>query len=785
MQKLRTPPERGAGIGAYTGSGEQGAVPSCPAEGPAPRFPLPGLLTCLLGLASLGAAQIPTSVPPPAQAQSALQQAIQQNPGLADVLRQRLQQSGLTPDQIRSRLQASGYPANLLDAYMGSASPGAALPVAGAQELAAIQALGLAPISVPVAALPVDTGLVRATRGVPPTEAPSRVFGVDVFRRTTTQFLPLLSGPVPADYKLGPGDQLVLILTGDVELAYTLQVTREGFVLIPQVGQVFVSNLTIDQLRDLLYTRLGRVYSGVKRGPNATTRFDVTVANVRANQVYVVGEVTQPGAYQISSLGTALTALYAAGGVTERAELRAVDVRRGGKTITTFDLYDYLLRGDTRSDIRLETGDVIFVPVHSTRVEVAGAVQRPAIYDMKAGEGLAEMIRTAGGFRADAALRRVTVYRFLPAAERGSSPSGRVAIDVPLTAIKGSGERGVVPPDDPLGSVRVPKLTLEDGDSIVVDPLPPLAAGYYVGIAGMVMKPGAYPWHPGLTLRDLVLLARGPRVGADLKEAEVARLPEDRAQGQLATTIRVPLDSSYLFSRDSLGHYVGPPGVPVPASGAPDVTLQPFDNVLILREPGFDLQRIVIVTGEVRYPGAYSLHTKSDRLADVINRAGGLTRQAYAEGIRFVRRESGVGRINVELRRALEDTTSRFNILLQPGDSIDLPEYEPSVKVTGAVNSPGSVLWQQGKDLDYYISAAGGFAQLANKGAVSVRYANGEVKTRHRNIFGTSDPRPGPGSEVSVPARDPNAPHTDYVALFGAIAQILASTVAIIVVATK
>ena len=252
----------------------------------------------------------------------------------------------------------------------------------------------------------------------------------------------------------------------------------------------------------------------------------------------------------------------------------------------------------------------------------------------------------------------------------------------------------------------------------------------------------------------------------------------------MATTIRVPLDS-YLFARDSLGRYVGSPGVPVPAAGAPEVQLQPFDNVLILREPGFDFQRNVWVIGEVRYPGTYSLHKKSDRLADVIGRAGGLTPQAYAEGIRFIRREGNVGRINVELRRALQDTTSRFNILLQPGDSIDLPEYEPSVKVTGAVNSPGSVLWQQGKDLDYYISAAGGFAQLASKGAVSVRYANGEVKTRHRNIFGTSDPRPGPGSEVLVPAKDPNAPHTDMVALFGAIAKILASTVAIIVVATK
>src|SRR4029077_19876209 len=146
---------------------------------------------------------------------------------------------------------------------------------------------------------------------------------------------------------------------------------------------------------------------------------------------------------------------------------------------------------------------------------------------------------------------------------------------------------------------------------------------------------------------------------------------------------------------------MAPPGVPVPAGGAPGVLRQPFDNVLILREPGFDFQRNVWVTGEARYPGTYSLHTKSDRLADVIGPAGGLTSQGYGEGIRFVRKEGNAGRINVELNRALKDTASRFNILPQPADSIDIPEYEPSVKVTGAVNSPGSVLWQQGKDLDY------------------------------------------------------------------------------------
>ena len=160
----------------------------------------------------------------------------------------------------------------------------------------------------------------------------------------------------------------------------------------------------------------------------------------------------------------------------------------------------------------------------------------------------------------------------------------------------------------------IPSVPLAAGDSIVIDSLLGLGESYYVAIAGMVNKPGAYPWRPGITLRDLVLIARGPRVGADLKEAEVARLPVDRSGGQLATTIRVQLDSTYLLERDSSGRYVGPPGITIPASGAADVPLQPYDNVLILRQPDFDLQRTVTLLGEVRYPGTYSLKTKTDRI---------------------------------------------------------------------------------------------------------------------------------------------------------------------------
>ncbi len=717
----------------------------------------------------------PIALPPPSQAQAALEQALQQNPALASQIRNRLLQSGMTPDQVRARLQASGYPPNLLDAYMGGDTLAAGAIHISVDQVAAIQAIGLPPISVSLTSLPVDTGFVRALRAGTRPESTSLVFGVDAFRRTTTQFLPLLSGPVPPDYRIGPGDQLVLILTGDVELTYTLAVTREGFVLIPQVGQVFVSNLTLEQLRSVLLTRLGRVYSGVRR-TNPTTHFDVSVANVRANQVYVTGEVTQPGAYQISSLGTVLTALYAAGGVTDRSDMRQVLVRRSGVPVDTLDLYDYLLRGDTRRDVRLETGDVVFVPAHGLRAQVTGAVSRPAIYALKTGETLADLLRAAGGFRPDASLKRVTIFRYLSAAERSQPLMARGTVDVALAA--------AVAGDSSVGDIAVPPVAIADGDSVVVDSLPPLTGQYTVAIAGMVNRPGRFPWHEGMTLRDLILLGRGPRVGASLQEAEIARLPTDRSAGQLATTIRVPLDSTYLSDRDSLGRFIGPPGLPFAASGAPEVMLQPFDNVLILRQPDFDFQRTVAVTGEVRYPGVYSLRNKRDRLSDVIARAGGLTTQAYPEGIRFVRSQNNVGRINVDLGRALQDTASAADLVLQPGDSINIPVYQPSVKVSGAVNSPGSVLWRRGADLNYYLSAAGGFAQRADKGAVSVRFANGEVRTKGHGLF-HGDPKPGPGSEVFVPAEDPTAHKTDYVALFGAIAQILASAVTIAVVATK
>jgi protein involved in polysaccharide export with SLBB domain len=288
-----------------------------------------------------------------------------------------------------------------------------------------------------------------------------------------------------------------------------------------------------------------------------------------------------------------------------------------------------------------------------------------------------------------------------------------------------------------------------------------------------------------MTLRELVRLAQGPRVGAYLQEAEIARLPADRSAGQMAATVRVPLDSSYIQDRDSAGRYLGAPGLPFPVAGsAADVVLQPFDNVLVLRQPDFELQRTVTITGEVLFPGDYALRAKDERLADLVERAGGLTPRAYPDGIRFFRALGSAGRLNIRLERALAERDSRDNVILQPGDLVEIPEYVPSVRVTGAVNAPGSVLWKPGEGLGYYISAAGGYARNADEGRASVRYANGEVRTKSKSlIFFSSSPTPNPGADVFVPSKEPREAMNwaQVIGVTAALASVLASTVAIIV----
>ena len=354
-------------------------------------------------------------------------------------------------------------------------------------------------------------------------------------------------------------------------------------------------------------------------------------------------------------------------------------------------MYDYLLAGGTAKDLRLQSGDIVFVPVRGGRVRVAGGVMRPATYELKPGETLPDALKMAGGFRATADRRTIQIERVVPPGERTTSGSDRTMIEVsspllatgfgpqePLQAgdvirvgevadrvanrIEVTGnvwkpggiafvpgmrlsqalrQSGGVRPDSYLGKVSVLRLEpdsthrmieaalrdtlgtpaqdimLQDGDSIHVYSLTEFRPQRYISIGGAVQKGGQFPYHDGMTLRDAVILAGGLTDGALLTEAEIAHLPENRANGVTAVTQRVPLDSTYLFERTPDGRYLGPPGVPAPAAKAPEVPLRPYDNVLILQQPGWELQRTVSVTGEVQYPGVYALQNKNERLADV------------------------------------------------------------------------------------------------------------------------------------------------------------------------
>ncbi len=854
------------------------------------KFSKLGSLFIVAGLWSISA---PASAqnPSPAQAQQMLQ-----NPAMLQQLRQKIMTSGLTPDQVRARLRAEGYPETLLDAYLPGAT-GADTSATSEDVFSAISQLGIAD-TVEVELL--RCGVNTDTLTVPDTLASGRIdtttnkrrmaarraaaraacaahtdslsrgiarpradidsgfviFGLDFFRNATSQFDPNLSGPVDANYRINPGDRLVLVLTGDVEQSYTLDVTREGFIVIPQVGQIWVNNLTMGELENVLYSRLGRVYSGVRRGAGATTHFYITPARLSSNQIFVTGDVLRPGSYRISSAGTALSALYAARGPSDNGSLRKVLVRRGGVAVDTLDVYDYLLNGNTAHDVRLNNSDLVFVPIHGARVRIVGEVARPATYEMRPTETLSDALRFAGGFTATAARRRVQIERIVPPSQRTLGGRDRTVTEIvsdefltgtgpsiPVMAgdvirvftvatrvrnriyVRGDvwspGSQGIAPgmrvsdalrlaggvkPDVYLGQVLITRtlpdstriqlraalrdttgavindLPLQEDDEIRVFSVSEFRPMRYVAINGAVRKSGQFPYREGMTVRDLALLAGGLDQSAYLNEAEIARLPENRAGGVTARTFRVPLDSSYIFERGPDGKYSGPPGLPAPSGPNPDVVVQPYDNVLILRQPNWELQRTAVVAGEVKYPGRYTLKTKTEKITDIIARAGGLTPDGYANGVVFYRSKNGVGRIGIELPDVLKNSKSLDNLPLQDGDSLYIPRFNSVVAVAGAVNSPVSVTYAPGRTLDYYIRAAGGPSRKADVRRAYVTQPNGKVEA-HENNFLLPDgiPKPLPGSTVFVPERDPGDKPFDLLTSAGSIASILATLVTLVI----
>jgi protein involved in polysaccharide export with SLBB domain len=373
---------------------------------------------------------------------------------------------------------------------------------------------------------------------------------------------------------------------------------------------------------------------------------------------------------------------------------------------------------------------------------------------------VSDAIRLAGGLKPDAYLGQVLVSRL-----RGAD-SSRMELRTSLRDQTGRATND---------------LTLQEDDEIRVFSITEFREPTYVAITGAVRRPGRYAFREGLTLRDLVLLAGGLDERASVREAEIARRPDAFDGGRLAVSQRVSIDSSYVIASQPNPERTG-----VAQAGAVrEISLKPYDNVLILARADWARERRVVVTGEVASPGTYTLLTKGDRLSDVLKRAGGLTNTAYAGGIVFYRHEGHLGRIGVDLPAVLKDAKSLDNLLLADGDSIFLPQFSGIVEVQGAVNAPRGIAWLPGKKLDYYVRAAGGLTRTGVMERSYVTQPDGSVESIHEHfLWPNAVPEPRPGSIVYVTERDPNDKGID-IAKFGVIAQIIGSLVTIVAIVHK
>ncbi len=684
-----------------------------------------------------------------AQSGSEVRNRIQTSGHSESEVRQKIQDSGLTPEQVRRKLQDAGYSPDALDPYLPGSAEAKPTPPPVSQ-LPKAQESGLEADST---SQPAPAPLLAAARGAEslpdftkeimkrvPAADPVLPFGYEIFRYAPSTFEPLATGPVDPDYPIGPGDEIVVSVWGDNQFTYNSVVTREATISVPDIGQVVVNGLTLAQAKRLITDRFSTVYSGI-RARRPTTFVDVTLGKLRTNQVFILGDVTRPGGYTISSVSTVLNALYNAGGPTSRGSMRDVRIIRHNQVFRRVDLYGYILTGSREEDIRLQSGDVVFVPPIGKTIAILGEVHRPAIYEVKPSERFHELLRLSGGVLATALLDRMQIDRIVPFTVRDSLPGrDRVALDMPLRAIladstqdpelldrdiiqifrigdirkntvsiSGSVIRhpgtfqikpgmhvsdlvqaaGGYTPDTYLDRAvlvrtapdlsqsirrfnigkavaRDPEQDLEltELDAIYVASVWDIRDRHSVQITGNVRKPGRYDYLDGMTIMDLIFASGGLRESASKLEAEVSRVDSTAiATTKGARIYRVPIAEDYgIHSQDT------------------SFVLQKYDEVFVREIPDWELQRNVTITGEVKYPGVYSLKSKDERLSSLLTRAGGLKPTAYPRAATFSRSKGNAGRLAVDIESVARKHKRRHDLTLEDGDVVDIPKEPKTVK---------------------------------------------------------------------------------------------------------
>jgi protein involved in polysaccharide export with SLBB domain len=486
-------------------------------------------------------------------------------------------------------------------------------------------------------------------------------FGYDLFSTSTQGLSTFDNVPVSPDYLIGPGDELNVLLWGRINRTLRLSVQRDGTVLMPQIGPLAVAGLSLAQARKLIDGQIGQI-EGVQA--------DVTMGRLRTIEVFVIGQVAEPGLQTVSALAHVSDALAAAGGVRKTGSLRRIELRRGNRQVGTVDLYAMLLHGDTSADRRLDPRDVIFVPVIGPVVGVAGDVKDPAIYELKGKDTLARVIRMTGGVSAFGYAQRVQV-------ERVEDHRQRIALDVVL--------------DSP----QARSFVVGDGDLIKVFAVLPEQRNV-VKLAGNVYRPGVYQWQEGMRVSDLVLLGQGVRENTFFGYALLKR-----RQGPMRTTH---------FIRVNLG------GAVSDEASALDLRLSPGDTLTVYSVGEINEIPTVRVAGEVRKPGVYPL-TDGMKVSDLIYEAGGLKRNAYLANAQLARTRTDGSRaryvyMDVDLQGALADMPAD-NIALRTGDELFVAEaanwHRPwTVQVSGEAMRPGPYVIHEGERLASVLDRCGG-----------------------------------------------------------------------------
>jgi protein involved in polysaccharide export with SLBB domain len=637
------------------------------------------------------------------------------------------------------------------------------------------------------------------------------IFGHAFFKNNNIKFYDKANQlRAPDNYVLGIGDEVAVAIWGYSDFNDVFKIDENGAINPRLVGRIYLKGLAFKDAKALIASKFKAVYD------LNNSQIDVTLSYSKVITVNIVGEVNAPGSYTVPSINTAFNVLVAAGGIRNIGSVRKIYIKRAGQTIKTLDVYEYLMNPNSKQDFFLENNDYVLVPSSGRVVNIAGQVKRPLQYELLETENLKSLIEYAGGFESGAYKNRIQIKRF--------SKDQEIIIDVDYDSLLlAKKDFELLSGDDILvrkiplgyinfvelvGAVKLPgKYELKQGERITdvihraegllddvfdsrayvirlnadlskkyipfdlkevidnpnsfnniklqnMDIVKIFSKSYFKDdfkftVLGAVRNPGEYVYGDGISLKDALYIAGGLKKEAAKNRIEISRAVDFVASSGTLTPIRTIVKTIEIGDNVKLDR----------ASEA--FIIQPYDQIIIRSEPNFELQKNIIIKGEVMYPGEYTILNKNEKITDVLKRAGGTTLYAFPEGATLKRVEFNEGFLFFKLQEVLKDSNSIFNYVLKAGDTLIVPKIDQLIQLTGAIRYPNiqelnqiSAPYTKRKSARYYIKTYGlGFDKSADKKKTYVIESGGYVRGTKHFLFFKRYPKVTLGSAIVVPRK--------------------------------